>query len=50
MDVYTHMQHIYVQTTCKGSLASDEPFQINTYISNIYTHTQNVFLFYTLYN
>ncbi len=27
MDVYTHTSHIYVQTTCKVNLASDDPFK-----------------------
>ncbi len=31
MDVYTHFQpHIYVQTTCKVNLASDDPFKLNS--------------------
>ncbi len=27
MDVYTHFQHIYIQTTCKVNFASDDPFK-----------------------
>ncbi len=27
MDVYTYFQHIYVQTTWKVNLASDDPFK-----------------------
>ncbi len=31
MDVYTHFQHIYAQTTCKVNFASDDPF--NEYVT-----------------
>ncbi len=29
IDVYTHPQHIYVQTTCEVNFASDDSFKLN---------------------